>query len=79
MDGYEHSRHHKTIPPYYLFIFKKNCVCVCVSRSVMSDSETPWSPGSSVHGILQARKRTYININRMYRDLFSSEFSKIFF
>ena len=42
----------------------------------MSDSATPRSPGSSVHGILHARKRTYININRRYGDLFSSEFSK---
>ena len=34
------------------------CVCVCVSYSVMSDSLQPLDcslPGSSVHGILQAR------------------------
>ena len=34
------------------------CVCVCVSRSVVSDSSQPMDcspPGSSVHGILQAR------------------------
>ena len=34
------------------------CVCVCVSHSVMSDSTLPGLsslPGSSVHGILQAR------------------------
>ena len=31
------------------------CVCVCVSHSVMFDSLRPRGPGSSVHGILQAR------------------------
>ena len=33
------------------------CVCVCEVTSVVSDSVTPWTspPGSSVHGILQAR------------------------
>ena len=34
----------------------ESAVCVCVSCSVMSDSLQPCSPpGSSVHGILQAR------------------------
>ena len=35
------------------------CMCVCISHSVMSDSLQPHGlyspPGSSVHGILQAR------------------------
>ena len=30
-------------------------MCVCISRSVMSDSMDYSPPGSSVHGILQAR------------------------
>ena len=30
-------------------------VTVCVSYLVVSDSATPWLPGSFVHGILQAR------------------------
>ena len=33
---------------------------MCVSRSVMSDSATP--PGSSVHGILQARILEWLTI-----------------
>ena len=49
------------------------CVCVCVcayrhvymhalSRSVMSDSSTPWTVGSSVHGITQARILEWVAI-----------------
>ena len=38
---------------------------MCVNRSVMSDFMTPWTvapPGSSVHGILQARILEWIAI-----------------
>ena len=43
----------------------KECVCVCVSCSVVSDSLPPMScspPGSSVHGILQARILEWVAI-----------------
>ena len=38
----------------------QHCLLICfesesVSRSVKSNSATPWTAGSSVHGILQAR------------------------
>ena len=40
------------------------CVCVCVwSHSVVSDSATPWTPGSSLHGILQSRILEWIAIS----------------
>ena len=35
---------------------------VCVSCSVVSDSVTPWTVGSSVHGILQARILEWVAI-----------------
>ena len=41
-------------------------IYVCVSRSVMSDFMTPWTvapPGSSVHGILQARILEWVAIS----------------
>ena len=42
-------------------ILKELCVCVCVSRSAVSDSVTP--PGSSVQGIFQARVLEYATIS----------------
>ena len=41
------------------------CVCVCVNHSVMSNSCDPMDcslPGSSVHGILQARILEWVDI-----------------
>ena len=53
----------------FCFFFRDLCVVfysVCVSRSVMSDSVTPMNyslPGSSIHGILQARILEWLAIS----------------
>ena len=56
-------------PAFPMIIYWGVCVCVCVwvceSCLVMSDSLQPHdysSPGSSVHGILQARKLEWVAI-----------------
>ena len=50
------------------------CVCVCISHSVVSDSLRPMDcilPGSSVHGILQARILEWSAIS-FFRESFQS-------
>ena len=39
------------------------CVCVCVSRSVVSDSATPWTIARLSVGILQARMLEWVAIS----------------
>ena len=46
--------------------FLQTCLCVDLVASVMSDSETPWNedpPGSTVHGIFQARLLEWVAVS----------------
>ena len=57
---------------WFLPYSRVNQLCVCVSHSVMSESLQPViysPPGSSVHGILQARVLEWVAILFSYGDL----------